>query len=160
MQPHCQSTEFNHSFPRTFSSKQGLCCSACSLIFPPLFNLFLLSISRQTAQPQAGAEQKSLQAASPSLLSISSLHQGKLRQGKNERARGKAEECQPEPEKGRHHPLHISKGDSLEEDDNGRAQSKPQPRCSYISISPWPAPGEKHRAKPGPAAGRWDAAWL
>lgn len=106
---------FNHSFPRTFSSKQGLHHSACSLIFPPPLNPFLLSISRQTTQPRAGAEQKSLQAASPSLLSISSLHQGKLRQGKNERARGKAEECQPKPGKRRHHPLHVSKDDSSEE---------------------------------------------
>lgn len=91
----------------------------------------------------------------PSLLSISSLHRGKLKQGKNERARGKAAECQPRPGKGRHHPLHVSEDDSLEEDDNGRAQSKPQPCCSCIS--PSPAPGERHRAEPGPAAGRWGA---
>lgn len=43
---------FNHSFPRTFSSEQGLHCPARSLIFPSARSV-LLSISQQTAQPHS-----------------------------------------------------------------------------------------------------------
>ena len=86
----------------------------------------------------------------PYLHSISSLHRGKLRQGRKERARRKAEERQPRPGKGRHHPLHICKGDSSEEEDKNkcRAQRKPQPRCSYVSPSPAPGKSQQGRAQP------------
>lgn len=44
---------FNHSFPRTFSSKQGLHCSACSLIFP-LSLQSIPSFRLQTDSPASG----------------------------------------------------------------------------------------------------------